>query len=75
VAKIIGDILVQVHEGEDIASPDTVERLSSILYHMQQSLAPTTLQQAFGAMDADAQQIAASILQEMGVSRTRVVTP
>ena len=75
VAKIIGDIFVQVHEGEDIASPDTMERLSSILYQMQQSLAPTTFQQAFGAMDADAQRIAASILYDVGVSRARIVTP
>ena len=75
VAKIIGDILVQVHEGEDIASPDTMERLSSILYQMQQSLAPSTLQQAFGTMDHTAQQIAASILYDMSVSRARIVTP
>lgn len=76
VAKIIGDIFVQVHkEGEEVATPDTVERLSSILYQMQQSLSPSTLQLAFGGMDTDAQQIAASILREVGLSRTRIVTP
>jgi importin-5 len=75
VAKIIGTVLVQVHEGEDVASPDTIERLSSILFQMQQSLPPSTLQQAFVSMEPEAQQIASSILQEMGVSRSHIVTP
>ena len=77
VAKIIGDILVQVqHKGEDVASPETMERLSSILYKMQQSLAPSTFQQeAFGTMYPNAQQIATSILYDMSLSRAHIVNP
>lgn len=76
VARIIGDVLVEVNGGEDgLVSPDTLERLSSILYQMQQSLAPVTLQQAFGGMSPDAQHLAASVLQEMGIGRKNIVTP
>lgn len=75
VARIIGDVLVEVQEGEDVATPDTVERMSSILFQMQQGLAPSTIQQAFGALGPDAQQVVGSVLQDLGLSRAHVVTP
>lgn len=73
--RIIGDILVEVQEGEDVATPDTVERMSSILFQMQEGLAPSTLQQALGALGPEAQQIVGSVVQQVGISRSHVVTP
>jgi len=75
VTRIIGDVLVEVQEGEDVATSDTVERMSSILFQMQQGLTPATLRQAFGGLGPEAQQIVGSVLQEMGTSRAPVVTP
>jgi hypothetical protein len=75
LTRIIGEVLVESEDGEDIATPDTLERMSSILFQMQQGLAPSTMQQAFGALGPEAQQLVASIIQQVGTSRTHVVTP
>lgn len=75
IARILGDVLVDVQDGEDVATPDTVERMSTILFQMQQGLAPSTVQQAFGGLSPEAQQLVGSILQQVGISRSHVVTP
>jgi hypothetical protein len=75
ITRMIGEILSDVQDGEEVATPDTVERLTSILYQMQQNLPQATMQQAFASLGADAQNTVSAVMQEVGRSRSSVVTP
>jgi hypothetical protein len=75
ITQIIGQILSDVEEGEDIASSETCEKLTSILQTMGNELPPETMSQAFGALGAESQNAIAMAVQELSRSRSRIVTP
>jgi importin-5 len=76
IAEIIATILsLVVVDGEDVATPDTCERLKVILYQMQQTLPAATLQESFGALDADSQTLVSGVFRDAALSRSQVVTP
>lgn len=71
ITQIIGHILSDVGEGEEVASPETCEKLVSILKVMGDNLPEATMQQAFSALEPEAQQAI-----NVAVYRTSaVVTP
>ena len=75
IANIVGTILTDVEEGDEVATPDTCERLKSILFQMQQNLPASTMQQSFGALNGNVQQVVVDTLQELALSRSNVITP
>jgi hypothetical protein len=75
ITRIISEILSDVEEGEAVATPDTCERLTNILYQMQQQLPAHTMQQAFAALGPESQNAVSAALQEVSRSRSHVVTP
>jgi hypothetical protein len=64
-----------VEDGEEIASPDTCERLAAILYQMQQQLPQETMQEAFASLAPEAQNIVSGVMREFSRSRAHAVTP
>jgi hypothetical protein len=68
ISQICGTILAEVQEGEELATPDTCERLATILYQMQQAGALS-----LGSLDADTQGIVSGVLQDVARSRSHVV--
>ncbi len=75
LTRIIGEVLLKVQDGEEIATPDTVERLSIILFQMHQGLPPCTMRQALEGLTPEAQDVVGSLLQELSIRQAHVVTP
>lgn len=75
VTQIVGQILSDVEDGEEIATPETCERLTCILQTMGTDLPQETMQQAFSMLGEDAQHAVSMAMQELARSRSRVVTP
>eukprot|EP00934_Nitzschia_sp_Nitz4_P004493 Nitzschia sp. Nitz4//scaffold60_size111251//18533//21999//NITZ4_004140-RA/size111251-augustus-gene-0.119-mRNA-1//-1//CDS//3329555543//4483//frame0 len=75
VTQIIGQVLTDSQEGDDLATADTLERMSTILYRMQQGLSPSTMQSVLASLDPEIQHVVGSVLMEVGRSRANLVTP
>jgi hypothetical protein len=75
ITQIVGQILSDVEEGEDIATSETCKKLTSILQSMGNELPQETMQQAFNTLGEDAQHAVSMAMQELAGSRSRVVTP
>jgi len=71
ITQIVGQILSDVGEGEDIASAETCENLVSILKVMRSSLPQDMMQQAYSTLDPEAQQAISAAIY----STSAVVTP
>ena len=72
---IIATILSDIDNDEDVATPETIERFKTILFQMEQSVPASTLQQAFGALDGDTQNIVNIAIGEAAHSRSNLITP
>ena len=75
VTQIIGNILCDVEDGEEIATPETCERLTAALQAMGNELPPAMMQHAYNSLGADAQNAIAMAMQELARTRTNLVTP
>lgn len=75
MTRIIAEILADVQEGEEIASPETCERLAGILFQMQQQLPQDTMQLAYGSLAAETQNAVGDVLRNYALSRSHIVTP
>lgn len=71
ITQIFGQILLDVQDGEDIATPETCERLVSILKAMSSNLPQGTMEQAYSTLHPEAQQAISAAIY----SNTAVVTP
>lgn len=75
ITRIIGAILSDVHqEGLDVATPDTCERLTKILYELQQQN-PQEVLQAYDGLSGEAQEALSAAIQDYSHSRSNIVTP
>jgi hypothetical protein len=75
ITRIIGTILSDVQqEALDVATPDTCERLTNILYEMQQQN-PQGVLQAYSSLDGEVQVALSTVMQNFSQSRSNVVTP
>jgi hypothetical protein len=72
--KIIGDILMFVTDGEEIATPDTCHRLMYILRKMQNEVDSGIMQQGFSSLVPEAQN-AIQMAMEQSASQSNLVTP
>lgn len=75
ITRIIGEILLLVEDGEEIASPETCLRFARILLHMQQDVPGVVMQQAFASLVPEAQSVVNSVMEGYRVSQCKVVTP
>ncbi|KAL3905801.1 MAG: hypothetical protein SGILL_009530 [Bacillariaceae sp.] len=74
ITKITGAILSDVQEGLGVASPETCERLLSIVNQLHHQN-PQAVMQAYAGLDSDAQNILSSAIQNYSQSGSRIVTP
>lgn len=75
VTQIIGQILSDVEEGEEVATPETCERLTAALQAMGNELPQDIMQQAYNSLGAEAQNAVTMAMQELARSRSNLVTP
>jgi len=73
IMRIIGEILVHIENGEDLATAETQLQMTKILFEMQQKVPSNTLQETFGSLSEEAQNLVNINLQRYAPNP--VVTP
>lgn len=75
--RVIGETLVYVSDGEDIASPETCSRFAEILLKMQREIPADQMHQAFAAVSLEARNAIGAIMEQHALCRTsaKLVTP
>ncbi|KAG7348416.1 hypothetical protein IV203_017121 [Nitzschia inconspicua] len=75
ITRLIGAILSDVQqEGLDVATPDTCERLTKILYDIHQQN-PQAVLQGYASLNGEAQEALSMAIQDFSLSRSNLVTP
>lgn len=74
ITTAIAAIFSAVQEGENIATPDTCERLLGIMYRMQQNQ-PKAVQDVFDGLDETLQKGLQTSMRDYSLRHSNVVTP
>lgn len=77
VLRVIGETLVYVSDGEDIASPETCSRFAEILHNMQRDIPADHMHQAFAAVSPEGRNALGALMEQYTLSHTsaNLVTP